>query len=607
MKNKIKYLVSLLMAATLFLGMTGTASASILFQDDTFATVESDAINIGSNDAGAVNTSIKFGADVTATENGNILWNIGSNSFSFDHTVDITGGLSATGDVNFSGATQTRIRENANPATSAACTAVNELIINTTLKRVEICTVAGIAGLATWVALPAGDASTLGGFTASQFLRSDTTTSYTSGTLTTNAGTTVDVNGVLDASGATRFALPSGDPNPPACTIGDVFYNNVSNLLNVCTALNTWTAAGPQDFESIYAKDADKTLTTGGNAFTIASGGGNIANTTGTGTFGVTSTNTTSTAINLTASTGAGGITATAGSGGLNFSSTTGAFGISGAANSSLTTTGASDITITAGDDLFFDDAQLTAAIQLTDTATGIAATFGTNGLIDALNTLTLTTAGNGASNVGLQAGSLTNVTPGSNDVQAALVALDAKVGAGAPNGEQLKFSAEYPDAVIYKDATTPNGNAGTLVSDYDNTNNEHFYQWTTNKATLQNIDLRFRFPLPADFASTGNFTGRFRTGTATAADNKVDFTVTNSTDLTVGVPTTCGSSAANSSATWATATILAATINTNCTGVTALNAGDIVQIIVKLHDVSNGVAPGTFAQGGTVALDYNN
>jgi len=600
MKNKIFYALSLIAVSSLLFSFAGTASAAILFQDDTFATVESDAIQIGSNDNGSVNTAIQFGADATMSENGVLQWNIGTNTFSFDHTVDINGGLSATGTVDFSSAAHVNLRKNADPNTNSACSNLGEVIVNTTSNLLMICTAVGNPG--TWVAASASNADTLDGLDSTQFLRSDTSTAYTSGTLTTNAGTTVDINGVLDASGATRFALPAGSSNPATCSVGDIFYNTTNNVLNVCTAANTWSAAGPQDFESIYATDADKTLTTGGTSFTVNSGGGNISNNTGTGTFNVTSSNTTAAAINLNASTGAGGITATAGSGGLNFSSATGAFNLSGAADSSLTTTGVSDITISAGDDIFFDDAKLTSAIKLTDTATGIAATYGTNGIIDALNSLTLTTAGNGASNVGIEAGSLTNVTPASNDVQAALIALDAKVGSGAPNVDTLVFNPEYPDAVIFRDGSN---NQGTLSSDYDNTNNYHYYNWTTNQPTLQDIDLRFRFPLPTDFVSTGNFTGLYRTGTVNTSNNKVDFSVTNATDLTGGAPTTCASSTANASANaWATATLTAAAINTGCTGSTALNAGDIVQIIVKLYDVAGA---STFAQAGTLGLAYNN
>ncbi len=583
--SRIKIAVSAVMSALLITSFAGTASAAILFQDDTFDEVESDAIMIGSNDAGAVNTAIQFGADSTATENAQIEWDISTNTLNISDVagtttgttfdINLLGGLTAAyGNVDLSGATQTRLREDTDPNTNAACTTLGEVIVNTTSNVVMICTATGTPG--TWVGASATDADTLDSLDSTQFLRADDDSSLT-------AGSVLTILGSIDASGGT-VNLPSGTSTPATCTIGDIFYETDTFVMYVCTATDTWSTVNPQDFEDVYTNDADSTLTTSNGNFTIA---------TGTGTMDVTSTNTTATAIELTASTGAGGITASAGTGGLNFGST-GLFAISGAANSTITTTGTSDITVTAGDDLLFDDAQLTAAIQLTNTATGWATTLTAGGLIDNINSFTLTTAGEGASNVGLEASSLTNVTPASNDVQAALEALDAEVGAGAPNVEILNFYPEYPDTVIYRDGSS---NLGTLVADYDNTNSQHYYRWTSNQITLQDIELRFRFPMPADFASVGDFTGAYRTGTTTTTNNTVDFTVTDVTDAA-----TCGTSTSNSSANaWATATITAATLNSGCAG---LGAGDLMQVIVKLYDLTGA---STFADAGVVNLVYNN
>jgi hypothetical protein len=596
MKSHItpRHIVSAIVLGTLLISFGGTASAAILFQDDTFDEVMSDAIMIGSNDAGTVNNAIQFGANPIPSENGNITWNIATNNFTIDHTVDVTGGLSATGNVNFSGSTQTRIRENSSPNTLAACANLGEIILNTGTNVIQVCTTVGVAGVAVWTDMPvtyaatagnaatadyATDAGTVGGLSNTSFLRSDADSNLLTGnTLTTDAGSTLVVNGILDASGATRLAVPSGGTNPLTCTEGDLFYNTsaLEHILYVCTTTDTWTAAGPQDFEAVYAKDSDKILTTG------------------IGTFGITSTNTTGTAINLQAVTGAGGVTIGAGTGGLNFNSA-GLFALGGAADSTITTTGASDITITAGDDLFFDDAQLTSAIQLTNTATGWAATLTGGGIVDNINSFTLTTAGDGASNVGLEAGSLTNVTPATNDVQAALVALDAKVGSGGANVDTLVFYPEFPDAVIFSDPATP-GHNGTLTADYDDTNKQHYYQWTTNNAALQNIDVRFRFPLPTDFVSVGSFTGAFRTGTATAADNKVDFTLSDST-----TNATCATSLANNNVAWTDTVVAAGTINAGCV---TLTAGDIMEVAAKLYDISGAT---TWAQVGRVILGYNN
>jgi len=557
--------------------MVGTASAAILFQDDTFATIESDAVQIGSNDAGAVNTAVQFGADAVSTENGNITWNIATNRFSVDHAVDITGGLRSDNAVDIGGtngltgnspaSSRNMLRKDSAPNTNAACSALGEVIVNTTTNRVEVCTTTGAAGVAVWSA--------------------PTTT------------------------------IPSGASDPVTCSVSDLFYNTTTNQLKVCTATNTFTVAGPQDFENVYNYDADKTLTTSGGNFTVSSGAGNINLTTTTGKETFTSANAAADAIKLNASNAAGGITGTWGTGGLNFSSATGAFSITGAGastvgttsgNLNLTTTTSGNIAMVSAGNITFDDATLTSPLKITNTDTALNATFPAGaGIVDALNSFTLTTSGNGASNVGIfDTGNYFTGT----DVEAALQELGAVSGANSANNDVLTFSPQYPDYVIFRDGTNNNG---TLTQDYDTTGADYasatdprqqYYGWTTNNASLEDMDVKFRFPLPADFATVGNFTLRYLTGTATAANNKVDATVSNATDLTASAPTACGTSTANTSTTWGTITITAATINAGCTGGTALNANDLVEVDVKLYDITGAT---TFARAGTASLAYSN
>jgi hypothetical protein len=82
---------------------------------------------------------------------------------------------------------------------------------------------------------------------------------------------------------------------------------------------------------------------------------------------------------------------------------------LTGATNVDIAAT-SGDITFLSGDDITFDDLQLSAPVQLTDTATGINAEYGTTGIIDAFNMLALFTAGNGADVVGVENGTLTNL-----------------------------------------------------------------------------------------------------------------------------------------------------------------------------------------------------
>jgi hypothetical protein len=272
------------------------------------------ATNIGT---GTTTSTVSIGGGSNSVAIDSSSWDVSSAGV-------ITGvtGLTSTGSVNLSGTSATRLRESANPTTSAACATVNELIVNTTFNRIEICTVTGGAGAATWIV---ADAGTLDGIDSTQFLRSDTSDNYTSGTLTFDNGTTLTVNGtanvgdggdsvavnsstwdisavgvgsgftgfsssgtvsssgtlsstgVVDFSTATSFKFPQGAADPGTCSVGQAFYNTTSNTLKVCTVTNTWTVAGPQDFEAVYAYDADKVLTTSNGNYTIDGGSGTVA------------------------------------------------------------------------------------------------------------------------------------------------------------------------------------------------------------------------------------------------------------------------------------------------------------------------------------------
>jgi hypothetical protein len=776
--QRLAGVTTLLMVSTSFVGQ---ASARILFQDDTVGVWESDQLQVGSNDAGAVNTSIKFGADVTEAENALINWNITTNTLEIKAadnsatSVAITGGLSATGQVNFSGAAGMRLRESANPNTLAACSTLNEVIMNTSSNALMVCTTTGIAGVAVWTA-PAP-------------------------------------------------SVPTGTPNPLTCSPGQLFFNTTTSTLQVCTAANTWNTAGPQDFESLFAYDADKTLTTGGTNFTINSGAGNTVidsnlwNVTAggaldaatvtsngllTGLAGATvsgaaislnnnsnfavniGTGTTTSAVSIggganqvaiNSSTwdisGAGaasGLTGLVSTGTVDFSGA-GAFRtreVAGITNpgTACTTTGelimdtndntlyvctnagtdawskvasGGDATTLDGIDstqflrsdtsdnftsgtLTFDNGTTltvngvanlgdggdaitvntntwdisgagvasgftglttggivslgdnTGTVTINSSDWDISATGAMTGISGITNDAAFTTSGGAVSvnnnsnfatdiNTGTSTGAVSigggsntvtinsstwdisgagaasgfttidasgNITTSggtfcigttclnettsatdsgayvigvfdefdnsnSTTVQGVLNDLDAKIGSNAPNVEILTFYPEYPDTVVWRDGTT---NAGTLTSNYDDANDEHFYRWTSNNATTQDIDLKFRFAIPADFASTGDFTYRFRTGTATEADNDVEMYFYNATDAMA----LCGSDTTNGTAgVWATGTITAATLNAGCAG---LSAGDIIEIDVKLMDNSGGA---DYADVGYVSLAYNN
>jgi hypothetical protein len=470
--------------------------------------------------------------------------------------------------------------------------------------------------------------------------------------------TGITSTGAINFSGASSLSLASvAVTNPLTCAEGDLVYNQTTNLTYICTAANTWTAlaSGTVDFEAVYGADADKSLSITDNlatGFAIKEGANtyiNLATTNGSELVSITPATTIAgtTTLNGIAAIGDGGdtvtinssdwdisavgnmtnigsinmdglLTGTAGatiSGAvINFNASsnfatnigtgtsTGTVSIGGGSNDvtvngkvvGLTSTGAgNDITMTAADDIIFDDAQLTGIVQMSDTATDWAATLSSDGIVDNINSFTSTASGEGASNIGINdAGGFTSQT----DVEGALQEIYGKVGSNAANVEDLTFSPEYPDAVVYPDGTN---NRGTLESFYDATNNVSYYDWKSTNATTQDMGVRFDFPLPADFVTPGNFTFQYRTGTVTTADNNVEVRFYNKTDSM----TLCDSDLTNGTAgTWTTGTLSA--LATGCTGATALGAGDIVEVEVKFFD-NTGAAD--YADVGYLKLVYNN
>lgn len=321
------------------------------------------------------------------------------------------------------------------------------------------------------------------------------------------------------------------------------------------------------------------------------------------------------------------------------------------------------NITFSSPANIIFDDAQLIGTIQLSDSATDWNGTFSTDGIVDNINSFTSTSNGQGASNVGVEDASNwftgTEIESALNEIEAlfgstssnifnftennvlidndpvytALNRLDLKWGdlASTANGEgaslvgiedaggyfsgtnveaalqelgtssganfsNLTFFPEYPDTTVYPDGSN---NQGTLESFYDDVQQTGYYEWTTNALIgTQDMDLRFSFPLPNDFSSTGDFTYDYRTGTTTEANNDVEVRLYNLTDSQE-----CANDLTNGTAnTWATGTITAASIDTGCTGGTTLNAGDIVEVQIKLLDQ---LGASDFANSGKLIWNY--
>ena len=80
-------------------------------------------------------------------------YDIAGGFFHFNDDVRISGGLAATGNVDFSLATEFHMREVADEAV-ATCTTVNELVLDTTENKIYVCIAVGSPG--TWTAVAGG-------------------------------------------------------------------------------------------------------------------------------------------------------------------------------------------------------------------------------------------------------------------------------------------------------------------------------------------------------------------------------------------------------------------------------------------------------------------
>ena len=244
------------------------AQAVVLFQDDTFEEVRSGTILIGSNDSGSANTAIQFGNDVSASENGNIQWNISTNTFHFDHSIDVTGGATVSGTTTLNGATNIN-------GTAAIGDGGDDISINSNDWDISSAGVAsGFTGLTS-----SGTVSSTGSLEVSGnanigdggddvFINSNDWDISSTGVASGFTGMTS--TGTVNYTGAT-YQGPQGAADPATCSIGNYFYNTASNLLKICTAVNTWSP--------LLRTDASQTFTSGTltfNSGTTLTGNGTI-------------------------------------------------------------------------------------------------------------------------------------------------------------------------------------------------------------------------------------------------------------------------------------------------------------------------------------------
>jgi hypothetical protein len=599
---------------------TITITATVADPSNNYTTTAADTsaagtlVATGANLAGGVlgdTVDLQFGNDgsdaLISYDPNNQNLTLSAPGGMFDFTDD---SLRTSGVVQFQGASEFHIREETNEAT-AACTTVGEILLDTGENRIYVCTATGSPG--TWAASDSGSSQDFD-----------------------------DVYDISQSGGNLTMEIDNGSLNFNITT-ADSF-----TIQDGGVAIGEFTGAGAVLFDPTSGQNFDVTTLGAGDIVLLSADDIDVDG----ATFNLDTTST----FSLD---GVGASNITTDSGNLTLNTTTsGDVDITGTTNVDIASTNG-DITFAAGDDVIFDDAQLVGVVQLTDTATDWAATLAGDGIIDNINSFTLTTNGNGASNVGIEDastwfagaeveaalneiealfGSTTsstfnftedNVLADNDAVYAALDKLDLEwgdlgstnngegasmvgiedvgtyftgtdveaalqeLGADISNNyEDLTFYPEYPDATVFQDGSN---NKGTLEGLYDDTEKTGYYNWTTTKGAVHDIDIRFQFPLPTDFSATGDFTYRYRTGTATEAQNDLEIRLY---EVAPTSETLCGSDVAgNFGTSWATGTIAAGSI-TGCT----LAAGDIVEVRIKLFSDNTASAA---ADIGEITWNY--
>ncbi len=465
--------LALLAGVALLAAPMGSVQARIIFQNDEEFEMDADNLVIDFDaDTDATDIYVKFGNSGTASENGTINWDITNEQFEIDDDIVFTQYFDASATTGF------RMRQVAgDPNTLAACANVDELVFRTDNNSMYYCTATGAAGVATWDLIGA-DAS------------SATATSF---------GTAAD-----NATAETTFF--GGSPSQ-----GDAYYNTTDDQVYTYNG-SAWVPIGPQDFEDVFAFDADNTLTADAD-FSINTGANELDLTT-TGLLDINADD-----IDIDA-TGNVSLVAT---GTLEFSS----------ANWSIDTDGDADLRdITADGAVDFTGASST---QITEKATVLGST------CDSTGELAFDTTNNTVY-VCTDAGADTWVPLGGGDIKT----------------EVLEFHPEFPNAVIDEDTgkniAGTNNHKGVLVGDYDSTEDEYYYGWQTRRNNLQDINVKFRIPIPEDFVNfetTNAISFKVYPGDADETYNDIDYDI----DIVGGANCDSGLASADDDVTFADAT----------------------------------------------------
>ncbi len=156
---------------------------------------------------------------------------------------------------------------------------------------------------------------------------------------------------------------------------------------------------------------------------------------------------------------------------------------------------------------------------------------------------------------------------------------------------KQIRLSPEYDGATLKADGTANNGIMTLDNEDLGGLSKHNYYQWVTNKAASQDLDIKVRYQLPTDFVAftAAPLTFTYRTADGVPANNSLDLTMSDSTGAAVAL--TGASGLAN--AAWTDASITFAAAPT-------FTPGSWIEFDIKAAAVT-----GQYARAGDLVLNY--
>lgn len=162
----------------------------------------------------------------------------------------------------------------------------------------------------------------------------------------------------------------------------------------------------------------------------------------------------------------------------------------------------------------------------------------------------------------------------------------------GGQTGKQAVFQVEYPNATVEGDGTDNKGLLQSYFVDDGGSDKYNYLEWTTNKATMQDVDVILSYILPPDFVSftTTPLSILYQTSDAVLTTNRLDMALYDTTGTLV--PLTGGSALASGS--WSVA-------NITFGGAPTFTAGDAITLVIRLSATGAG-----YARVSDVLFNYN-